>query len=118
MSETPSDLKALPYTPSMCRVLAVARKESEKLGRSYVQSDALLLALLTATNGVTPGILKALGLDGEMLAVRVREEMRKVTTTAPHSDLVRLSRRSARHHPTRCKSSSPISQRLANSSKR
>ena len=64
---------AIPYTPRVKKVLALAGKEAKTLSHSYVGTEHILLGLLREGEGVAARVLKSLGLDIE----RARNEILK-----------------------------------------
>ena len=65
------DAEAIPYTPRVKKVLALASKEAKALTHSYVGTEHLLLGLLREGEGVAARVLKSLDVDIE----RCRQEI-------------------------------------------
>lgn len=62
---------AIPYTPRVKKVLALAMKEARALNHTYVGTEHILLGLIREGDGVAPRVLKNLGVDLE----KTREEI-------------------------------------------
>ncbi|HYC69707.1 MAG TPA: ATP-dependent Clp protease ATP-binding subunit [Opitutaceae bacterium] len=62
---------AIPYTPRVKKVLALAGKEAKALNHSYVGTEHILLGLLREGEGVAARVLKSLDTDIE----RTRQEI-------------------------------------------
>lgn len=70
---------AIPYTPRVKKVLALAIKEARALNHSYVGTEHILLGFLREGDGVAGRVLKKLGMDLE----KTRQEI--LTILAPSS---------------------------------
>ncbi len=69
--ETKTTPGAIPYTPRVKKVLALAGKEAKALNHSYVGTEHILLGLLREGEGVAARVLKSLDTDIE----RTRQEI-------------------------------------------
>src|SRR6516165_4937321 len=72
------------FTPRVQQVLALARKEAERLNHNYVGTEHLLLGLIKLGQGVAVNVLQKMGLDLE----RVREEVEKHVGSHPETNMV------------------------------
>ena len=63
----------LPFTPRANGVFEFALRESLKLGRNYVDTDAILLGLIRVGEGIAIQVLTTLGVDLENLRVTVMD---------------------------------------------
>ena len=70
---------AIPYTPRVKKVLALAIKEARALNHSYVGTEHILLGLVREADGVAPRVLINLGVDLE----KTRQEILRLL--APNS---------------------------------
>ncbi|MEQ2007375.1 MAG: Clp protease N-terminal domain-containing protein [Limisphaerales bacterium] len=82
------------FTPRACQVLALARKEADRLHHNYVGTEHLLLGLLRLGSGVAVNVLQQSGLGLESL----RGEVEKLggpaagwepNATVPYTDSVK-----------------------------
>ena len=73
------------FTPRAQQVLALARKEADRLNHNYVGTEHLLLGLIKLGQGVAVNILQKMGLDLET----VRREVEKQIGSGPETDKVR-----------------------------
>lgn len=71
--ERPSGPVRIPFTPRAKGVFEFSLRESLKLGRNYVDTDAILLALIRVGEGIGTQILIRLGVNLERLKVTVME---------------------------------------------
>jgi ATP-dependent Clp protease ATP-binding subunit ClpC len=60
-----------PFTDGARRVLAEGNKEAQRLGHASVESEHILLALVTEKAGVAVGMLRSLGTDLEKIRQRL-----------------------------------------------
>jgi len=82
---------AIPYTPRVKKVLALAANETRALNHTYVGTEHILLGLIREGDGVAPRVLKNLGVDLEktteeihrLLAPSSAAEPDDVTTSEP-----------------------------------
>jgi ATP-dependent Clp protease ATP-binding subunit ClpC len=65
------EAEAIPYTPRVKKVLALASKEAKALNHSYIGTEHILLGLLREGEGVAARVLKSLDVDIE----RCRQEI-------------------------------------------
>ncbi len=85
----------IPYTPRVKKVLALAAKETNALGHTYVGTEHILLGLLKEGDGVAALVLKNLGADIDRTRQEILRELdpnftgpadgieRSAPTTAP-----------------------------------
>ncbi|HYT59258.1 MAG TPA: Clp protease N-terminal domain-containing protein [Haliangiales bacterium] len=66
---------AIPYTPRVKRVLALAAKEAKALNHTYVGTEHLLLGLLREGDGVAARVLNGLNVDVEKTRVEILKEL-------------------------------------------
>lgn len=66
---------AIPYTPRVKKVLALAGKEAKALNHTYVGTEHLLLGLLREGDGVAARVLKDLDVDIEQARQEVLKEL-------------------------------------------
>jgi ATP-dependent Clp protease ATP-binding subunit ClpC len=66
---------AIPYTPRVKKVLALASKEAKALNHTYVGTEHLLLGLLREGDGVAARVLKDLDVDIEQARQEVLKEL-------------------------------------------
>ena len=71
------------FTPRAQQLLALARKEAERLKHNYVGTEHLLLGLIKLGQGVAVNVLHKMGLDLE----RVRMEVEEQTFNTAPADL-------------------------------
>jgi ATP-dependent Clp protease ATP-binding subunit ClpC len=67
------------FTPRAQQVLALARKEANRLNHNYVGTEHLLLGIIKLGQGVAVNVLWKIGLDLET----VRKEVEKQTNSVP-----------------------------------
>ena len=72
------------FTPRAQQVLALARKEAERLNHNYVGTEHLLLGLIKLGQGVAVNVLQKMGLDLE----RVRMEVEKHVGPPPETKMI------------------------------
>src|SRR6516164_9026854 len=72
------------FTPRAQQVLALARREAERLNHNYVGTEHLLLGLIKLGQGVAVNVLQKMGLDLE----RVRAEVEKHVGSHPETNMV------------------------------
>jgi ATP-dependent Clp protease ATP-binding subunit ClpC len=78
------DADAIPYTPRVKKVLALASKEAKALNHSYVGTEHLLLGLLREGEGVAARVLKSLDVDIERCRQEILAELDpNFTSTEP-----------------------------------
>ncbi|TAN36801.1 MAG: ATP-dependent Clp protease ATP-binding subunit [Verrucomicrobia bacterium] len=65
---------AVPFTPRVKKVLALARQEAQNLGHDYIGTEHLLLGLLAEGEGVAAQVLKNLNVDAERTRVEILKE--------------------------------------------
>jgi ATP-dependent Clp protease ATP-binding subunit ClpC len=63
------------FTPRGQRVLALARKEAERLNHNYVGTEHLLLGLIKLGQGVAVNVLQRMGLDLEGVRMEVEKHV-------------------------------------------
>jgi len=66
---------AIPYTPRVKKVLALAGKEAKALSHSYVGTEHILLGLLREGEGVAARVLKSLDIDIERTRNEILREL-------------------------------------------
>ena len=66
---------AIPYTPRVKKVLALAGKEAKSLNHSYVGTEHILLGLLREGEGVAARVLKSLDVDIERCRNEILSEL-------------------------------------------
>jgi len=71
------------FTPRAQQILALARKEADRLNHNYVGTEHLLLGLLKLGQGVAVNVLMKQGLDLET----VRQEVEKQVGTGPDTKM-------------------------------
>ena len=67
------------FTPRAQQVLALARKEADRLNHNFVSTEHLLLGMIALGQGVAMNVLGKMGLDLET----VRTEVKKMVGTGP-----------------------------------
>ena len=72
------------YTPRAQQVLALARKEADRLNHNYLGTEHLLLGLIKLGQGVAVNVLQKMGLDLET----VRMEVEKQVGTGPDQKMI------------------------------
>src|SRR5512141_2189324 len=72
------------FTPRAQQVLALARKEADRLNHNLLGTEHLLLGLIKLGQGVAVNVLQTLGLDLET----VRLEVEKLVGTGPDQKVV------------------------------
>jgi ATP-dependent Clp protease ATP-binding subunit ClpA len=72
------------FTPRAQQVLALARKEADRLSHNFVGTEHLLLGLIALRNGTAVTVLEKLGLDLET----VRTEVEKQVGTGPDQKMI------------------------------
>ena len=72
------------FTPRAQQVLALARKEADRMNHNFLGTEHLLLGLLKLGQGVAVNVLKARGADLDAL----REEIEKLVGTGPDQKIV------------------------------
>ncbi len=73
------ELTASSFTPRACQVLALGRKEAERLHHNFLGTEHVLLGLIKLGQGVAVNVLVKLGLNLE----NVRAEVETVVGTGP-----------------------------------
>lgn len=71
-----------PFTPRAKRVLERALREALSLGDNHIDTEILLLALLSETDGLSAAVLRALGADAETIREMVLAAERDPSTKA------------------------------------
>jgi ATP-dependent Clp protease ATP-binding subunit ClpC len=66
---------AIPYTPRVKKVLALAAREAKALNHSYIGTEHILLGLLREGEGVAARVLKALQIDIERCRNEILAEL-------------------------------------------
>jgi ATP-dependent Clp protease ATP-binding subunit ClpA len=96
-----------PFTPRAKGVFEFALRESLKLGRNYVDTEAILLGLIRVGEGIATQVLTALGVDLESLRVTVMEligidpESGEPTSPVLWGASPEQRRETCGHHPAR-----------------
>src|ERR1022692_3803548 len=72
------------FTPRAQQVLALARKEADRLNHNYLGTEHLLLGLIKLGQGVAVNVLQKMGLDLET----VRMEVEKQVGTGPDQKMI------------------------------
>ncbi|HOW68805.1 MAG TPA: Clp protease N-terminal domain-containing protein, partial [Verrucomicrobiota bacterium] len=72
------------FTPRAQQVLALARKEADRLNHNFLGTEHLLLGLIKLGQGVAVNVLLRMGLDLET----VRLEVEKNVGTGPDSKVI------------------------------
>ena len=75
------EAEAIPYTPRVKKVLALASKEAKTLNHSYIGTEHLLLGLLREGEGVAARVLKSLDVDIERCRQEILAELDPNFTT-------------------------------------
>jgi ATP-dependent Clp protease ATP-binding subunit ClpA len=84
-------LPAGELTPRAQQVLALARKEADRLKHTFVGAEHLLLGIIALGNGVAANVLLKVGLDMEKVRAEVEKQVRshaifqQVTENIPYS---------------------------------
>ncbi|AKJ65340.1 ATP-dependent Clp protease ATP-binding subunit [Kiritimatiella glycovorans] len=65
----------IPFTPRAKKVLALAGREAQSLGHTYVGTEHILLGLLREGEGVAARVLESLGIDLEESRMAVMKEL-------------------------------------------
>jgi len=74
--ETPSDDERIgTFTPRALQVLALARKEAERLNHNFVGTEHLLLGLIAFEKGVAVNVLRSRGIELESVRAEVEKEV-------------------------------------------
>jgi len=63
------------FTPRAKQVLALARKEAERLNHNFIGTEHLLLGMIKLGNGVAVNVLKKLGLNLENVRAEVEKQV-------------------------------------------
>jgi ATP-dependent Clp protease ATP-binding subunit ClpA len=95
---------AIPYTPRVKHVLALAAKEAKSLNHTYVGTEHILLGLLQDGEGVAGRVLKNLRLDTKEVRMEILKELNpnydpenefvvKSERQEPYSDTVNITKR-------------------------
>jgi rubrerythrin len=79
---------AIPYTPRVKKVLALAAKEARGLNHTYVGTEHLLLGLLREGDGVAARVLRNLDVDIEQTRREILKELDPNFTEAAEESLV------------------------------
>ena len=66
---------AIPYTPRVKKVIALAQKEAKQLHHTYVGTEHLLLGLMRECDGVAAKVLHQLGVDITLARKHILEEL-------------------------------------------
>lgn len=66
---------SIPYTPRVKSVIAIARREANNFGHTYVGTEHLLLGLLAEGDGVAAQVLKHFKMDTEATRKEVLKEL-------------------------------------------
>ena len=72
------------FTPRACQVLALGRREADRMHHNFLGTEHLLLGLLKLGQGVAVNVLQARGLDLD----KVREEIEKQVGTGPDQKML------------------------------
>ena len=72
----------MPFTPRAKRVLERALREALSLGDNHIDTEILLVALLSETDGLSATVLRALGADAETIREMVLAAERDPSTKA------------------------------------
>ena len=72
------------FTPRAQQVLALARKEADRLNHNYLGTEHLLLGLIKLGQGVAVNVIQKMGLDLET----VRMEVEKQVGTGPDQKMI------------------------------
>jgi ATP-dependent Clp protease ATP-binding subunit ClpA len=68
------------FTPRAQQVLALARKEADRLNHNFVGTEHLLLGLIALGQGTAVAVLGKMGLDLEMVRAEVKKWWEPVRT--------------------------------------
>ena len=63
------------FTPRAQQVLALARKEADRLNHSYLGTEHILLGLIKLGQGVAVNVLQKLGLDLDTVRLEVEKQV-------------------------------------------
>jgi ATP-dependent Clp protease ATP-binding subunit ClpA len=75
---------AIPYTPRVKKVLALAAKDAKALNHTYVGTEHILLGLLLEDGGLAAKVMKNLGVDTE----KTRQEiLRELAANNPETNM-------------------------------
>ncbi len=82
------------FTPRAQQVLALARKEADRLNHNFLGTEHLLLGLIKLGQGVAVNVLQRLGLDMETVRLKVEEKVgtgpdQKVIGNIPYTPRVK-----------------------------
>ncbi len=69
----------IPFKPDAKKLLDVVASHEVSIGHYYIETEDLLLALLSDTNSIASGILARLGADPE----KIRSEVERLTPKSP-----------------------------------
>src|SRR5665213_4496997 len=72
------------FTPRAQQVLALARKEADRLNNDFLGTEHILLGLIKLGQGVAVNVLQSMGIDLET----VRIEVQKQTGTGPDQKMI------------------------------
>ena len=72
------------FTPRAQQVLALARKEADRLNHNFLGTEHLLLGLIKLGQGVAVNVLQGMGVDLET----VRMEVEKQTPNGPDQKMI------------------------------
>jgi len=79
----PADEPISNFTPRAQQVLALARREAERLHHKVISTEHLLLGLIALGQGVAVNVLRKRGLDLET----VRAEVKRLAGTSPEPEV-------------------------------
>src|SRR5580698_4890152 len=81
------------FTPRAQQVLALARKEADRLNHNFLGTEHLLLGLIKLGQGVAVNVLQGMGIDLET----VRLEVEKQTPSGPDQKVIALAQKEAKN---------------------
>ena len=88
---------AIPYTPRVKKVLALAANEARALHHTYVGTEHILLGILIENDGPAAKVLKSLGVDSEKTRQEILSELKP---NVPQTNMDTISTNSAELPPS------------------
>lgn len=73
------------FTPRAQQVLALARREADRLNHNYADSEHLLLGIIKLAQGTAVNVLQKMGLDLKT----IRLEVEKQVSSRPETKMLR-----------------------------
>ncbi|NLF56392.1 MAG: Clp protease ClpC, partial [Candidatus Hydrogenedens sp.] len=80
------------FTERAKHVVSAAREEAVRLGSDYVRTEHILLGLCRESEGIAARALEGLGIDIEVMAAEIEQQVQPGTST-PSSDEITFTPR-------------------------